>query len=207
MTRIMLALGLFLFCAACSHPVGHDFPMAEQANLVLGVTTKSDVQARFGEPSTVNTETKSNDGPQPATEFDTFRPAGTYSTLDYRYAVVGGRLATGLGAKLVRLVFLDNRLVSYYYIDNFVVGSTNFDESRVGQIVKGVSRKEDIIALLGQPAGKWGPPLLAVPGGEAYAYAFTANTLAGEAKSTKSLTIIFDRQGRVKDLRFHTQAG
>jgi len=81
----------------------------------------------------------------------------------YAYATAGGDpLASGVTpARSIDFAFLDQVLVSYQFVSSFKADHTDFDENKVATIKKGVTTRDEVVALLGPPTGMQIYPMVA----------------------------------------------
>jgi hypothetical protein len=115
---------------------GHDFKYDGPASLHLGQTRGSDFQALFGKPASVTTK-KSSDG-----EFE---------VNSYVYA------HADMGTAKARALTLESRngvLNAYQFVSSFDKDKTSVTPDQLKQIQRGVSTKDDVLKVVGEPHGK-----------------------------------------------------
>jgi hypothetical protein len=179
LTGILTAIVLGGACTA-----GRNFQEPSEESLVLGTTPISEIRERFGTPRGEGTTTK--DGQ-------------TMKVLTYAYARhrdLGGAHAFGVvPARAISLTFLEDRLVGHSFTSSFEEDHTDFDETKLAQVQQGVSKREDVVALLGAPRGRCIYPLSAGKGQEAVIYVYTQllkGFLNKTSIYTKRAVITFD---------------
>lgn len=202
--RIALAIAL-LSLAGCG--AGRDFNMPAAGTLQLGVTTPEQAMAMLGAPlsqSSATVGTVANTTP-PQSVFVAVPHSGSYQNLNYAYVDTTGQQLVGSlagvqPARTLRLEFLDGKLVGYLESSSFQNDSTNFDDTKVAQIVRGQTRQNDVTTLLGKPSGEVMYPIISQPEGHAAIYSYAVQNLTTRERSTKFLAIYFDASGTVRDL-------
>lgn len=138
----LAVLALAVGCA------GRDFTRPTPESLVLGKTTYPEINGRFGSPFRESTVIKNE---------KTLRMAS------YAYATSGGEPLVGgvTPARGIDFAFLDQVLVSYQFVSSFKADHTDFDENKVPSIKKGVTTRDEVIAMLGPPGGMQIYPMVA----------------------------------------------
>lgn len=148
-----VASAFVLLVAACAAP-GGTLPRPEPGSLVLGRTTIAETIARFGEPQK---RTKLSGVPSTpnAQGVVPTASAGTLENIVYLYAPDGAnsRLVWGYFRRL-SMSFLNDRLVGYAYVSNFLNDNVGFDERKVSSFVEGKTTRSDILRELGRPSGE-----------------------------------------------------
>jgi hypothetical protein len=160
-------LAVLVLMAGCA---GRDFTRPAPESLVLGKTTYAEINARFGSPYRESTLIKNE---------KTLRMAS------YAYATTGGDpLVSGVTpARSIDFAFLDQVLVSYQFASSFKADHTDFDENKVPSIKKGVTTRDEVIALLGPPTGMQIYPM--VPGKDDTGLGWSYSQVRGSALSLK----------------------
>lgn len=160
-------LAVMVLMAGCA---GRDFTRPAPESLVLGKTTYAEINARFGSPYRESTLIKNE---------KTLRMAS------YAYATTGGDpLVSGVTpARSIDFAFLDQVLVSYQFASSFKADHTDFDENKVPSIKKGVTTRDEVIALLGPPTGMQIYPM--VPGKDDTGLGWSYSQVRGSALSLK----------------------
>jgi hypothetical protein len=185
-SRLVLALvGLGLLAAACSAEKVLTRP--EPGTLELGKTTEAEIRSRFGEPRGVATRLI-NDWP--------------VKTLSYSHADSPVDVQT-VPVRVMVCMFSGDILVGYHYLSSFPTDSTDFDETRVGRILRGQTTAKQVVELMGPPGGEYIYPLAKIRGGRAYVYGYsrTENVPGGKlTTNTKTLVINMNAPGVVTDV-------
>ena len=86
-------------------------------------------------------------------------------------------------ARSIDFAFLDQVLVSYQFTSSFKADHTDFDENKVPSIKKGVTARDEVIALLGPPTGMQIYPM--VPGKDDTGLGWSYSQVRGSALSLK----------------------
>jgi outer membrane protein assembly factor BamE (lipoprotein component of BamABCDE complex) len=187
-TRITAALAA-LALAGCANT---EFVRMERENLVLGKTTYADVVAKMGAPKRESAVLKNGAKLHSAT---------------YLYAPPVGKpvRANLVPARAQSLYFHDGRLVAHEFVSSWAEDSTDFDTSRLGEIVRGKTTREEVYRLLGEPSGFAVYPMIRALKGEAaiYLFAYETNTGVMNLKShRKALVVTFDEHGVVTEVDY-----
>ena len=101
--------------------------------------------------------------------------------------------------------FLSNyTLIGQQYSSSYKSDNTNFDETKVSDIIKGKSTRAEVVQLLGKPSASFAAPMV-----EAIAYSYTTTRVgaSGDAKArvfTKTLKVAFDDKGLASDVNYAT---
>lgn len=174
---------LALFLAGCA---GQSFQKAPYDAFVLGKSTNADVAARMGKPVQSGVITKNDK---------------QISQAIYVYAVNNPGLSA---AKAQHFYYFNNVLIGSEYVSSFPDDSSDFDETKVSSIVKGVTTKSDVISLLGTPTGEFIYPLIERTDGRGLVYSYTKVTGAPFATKiySKSLVAAYGSDGVVYDVTF-----
>jgi hypothetical protein len=87
----------------------------------------------------------------------------TLRVASYAYAASAGESLVGgvTPARGIDFAFLDLVLVSHQFVSSFKADHTDFDETKVPSIKKGVTTRDEVIALLGAPTGMQIYPMIA----------------------------------------------
>lgn len=110
----------------------------------------------------------------------------------YAYVVVPGAEAIGRDAVFY---FLDGVLVGYYFSSAFADETTDFDITRVGNIVENESKRQDVESILGKPAGEAIFPFPDYPEGRVLLYRFDG------PMGSKEADFELDKDGIVRHFR------
>lgn len=114
---------------------GRNFKYQSTQNLELGKTLSSEYRAMFGKPTSVEVR-------------DT--ASGKYETANYSFAFIS------MGSIRVRdldLEFRDGVLNGFSYLSSFDKDKTSANTFQVNRIQRGISKKSDVLDLLGNPNG------------------------------------------------------
>lgn len=171
---------------------GRDFVRPSAESLVLGKTTQDEILRQFGAPERVGTKIVNE---------------RRLDTLAYAFASTGGRaLAESVTpARAMVLYFLNGLLVGHEFASSYMKDHTDFDESRVKDIRKGETRREQVIQMLGAPPGEYAWPLVRAQGdrGIVYVYSHVKDGLAPRLYE-KILVVSIDSNGVVTDVDFRS---
>jgi hypothetical protein len=200
-------LFVILLLAGCAGTQGRDFTRPNPSQLQLGQTLRANILALYGEPqrqsSLVVTETTSPNPNQPRTEFDSAQVPGAYSTITYNYSVIQPPIAGGgVSVRSLLFGFWNNTLIVDNFISNFPTDSSNFDETKLSDIVKTKTTKAAVVQLLGPPSGGSIYPAVQTNGDEMMIYEYAE--LGGQPRqlTRKRLEILVGKDEVVRDYRF-----
>jgi len=184
----LLPVLIAIFISGCA--VGTQFVRPEPESLKNGETKYSQIIERFGFTSREGTVVKNEK---------------SVKTLSYTYlpAPAGSAGFRGLG-----FYFLNDVLVGYEFTSSAAEDHTDFDETKINQIIKGKSTRAAVIALLGRPGGYYNYPMIKSQSGEAAVYKYSKVTTGFLTPSIllKSLVVTFDTSGIVADVEFSSSA-
>ena len=183
-----LTLALAIVVAGCA---GSDFAKQSDDALVLGQTTRQDILQRLGSPYREGTATKN--GKQLQTLSYAF---GTTTGAPVREGVVPSR---GQG-----FYFLNDKLAGYDFNSSWKDDQTDFNSAKVPEIKKGVSTRDDVLRLIGRPAGKYGYPMIPNQNEQAdvYLYAETRGRPFNLKIFQKYLVVTYDGRGVVSNVDY-----
>ena len=197
-----------LLCASCVATTGREFVRPTTQSVELGKSTTGEIRSTYGEPYEQNTATISKletSGGQ--TVFDAAPMSGTVTIYTYYLQQNQAPIQGGNSwAKWVDFVFLNDQLCVYNYVSNFDAGSTQFDEGRLSSLKKGVSKKSDVVSLLGEPGGRAIYPFVLHEGMEKYLYKYFQIDREHNMAKSKGLELVFDANGTLLDYRFASQS-
>jgi outer membrane protein assembly factor BamE (lipoprotein component of BamABCDE complex) len=147
---MILAIGALSLLAACVTTSGKKFDPQQAARFVSGQTTKGQVLAVLGQPSNSKTYTLKKD--MGGKDLD--QPA-VMTSIGYHYTdrQVKGQPDGTIGARSASYAFSADKLISWFVFSTFPEDATDFDEELVSKIVKGKTTKQQVIDILGRPAG------------------------------------------------------
>lgn len=151
---------LVALLAACS---GRYFVRPPEGLIKLGKTTEDEVIAAMGDPL------KSEWGE---------RLGKKIKMIGYIYVIVPHREAI---SRAVFFYFVDGVLVGHYFCSEFAGESTDFDLTRIGNIVENQSTRRDVEAALGKPSGEAIYPMLDDPEGRMLEYRYYGERFSKEA--------------------------
>jgi len=179
------------FALALSGCAGTDFVRPDTDFLKNGQTTYAQVIARMGAPRREGSVVKNE---------------RTIKTASYAYAATGGKpLHEGVTpARAMGFYFYDDTLVGHEFISSWAEDNSDFDESKVKDIVKGKTTRAELAQLLGKPAGHYIHPLIKPATGDAAVYAFaeTSGSVFNLKFFRKVLVVTFDTAGVVADVDY-----
>lgn len=133
LTFLVFALFFINSCA------GKNFATPEQGSLKLGITTIDEAKRKLGRPA----------------------GEGTDIINDVKVKIIGyAYVPTPATGKRLTLFFLENLLVGYEFVSRFKEDSTFFDPSKVSEIQKGLTTKEEVIKIFGNNYGQYIYPLI-----------------------------------------------
>ncbi|MGH8616757.1 MAG: hypothetical protein ACREUW_03635 [Burkholderiales bacterium] len=102
--------------------------------------------------------------------------------------------------------FYDYLLVGSEFVSSRAEDKSDFDDSKVANIVKGRTTRPEVLKLFGKPGGYYVYPMIKSHEAEAavYAYAETRGTVFSPQVFRKRLIVTFDANGIVQDVEFIT---
>jgi hypothetical protein len=188
----LLLLGLCIGIAGCA-TVGTDFARLAPADLVIGKTTYKDVVARLGTPYKETFDT---------TDGIKYRWVSYMFVSDEAPAHVPGVVAR----RDQVFMFHNDLLVGDVFFSTFRHEDTDFDQTRISQIERGKTTLAELIALLGQPAGRMVHPVDEQAKDTVMRYQYNQMlrpVLAGRTFE-KSLSVVCGPDGVVKDFEYRS---
>jgi outer membrane protein assembly factor BamE (lipoprotein component of BamABCDE complex) len=126
--------------------------------------------------------------------------------IGYGYASWGGG-ATVSGAIPFRdqeFFFHEKILVGHRFVSSFMADSTDFNETKVDQLKKGVTTRAEVVALFGKPTTRRIAPITEEGSVETIGYAYGV-VRSTASQSWKELIIEIDERGIVTDFSFGSQ--
>lgn len=204
--RVLLLAALAILSAGCA-PVGRDFVRPTPATVELGAATLQQLRARYGEPRSERSWTRTADLELPreiGTPFGAPRVPGSMTEIQYYYEHRGETgVAPGVEpSRSVRFWFWNDRLVGWQSTSSFKADSTLFDDRKVDAIRPNLSRREEVIAALGEPSGHRMYPLVPGEGVQVMTwFSFEYDTSLRQSRA-RTLHLLVDRAGKVLDKRF-----
>jgi hypothetical protein len=169
-----------LLCGCAS--IGHDFKYQNTSLLELKQTHRSDCEAMFGKPTSVQVK-NSNDG--------------RFESLDYLWA--HAVVVSSDRSRRLRLEFRDGVLNAYLYASNFEQDKSSANVIRLKEIIPGKAKKEDVLRIVGKPFGKVLCPSsffksYCQDGTEAWLWSEMAR---GDGSKPQVMLVFFDQDGVV----------
>src|SRR5262245_22615785 len=178
-----------LLVASCGCAGGaRDFARPSPNEFALGQATEADVMGRFGSPQERGRALK--DGVE-------------VMSMSYSYGDAAARAsAPGVSAaRAMAFYFVKGTLVGYEAISTFAADSSDFDDTRVSDIRRGVTTEAQLGELVGRPSGTYVYPLAPAPGQRVLVYAH-AQKRGAAPMARKQLLVTVDAAGIVRDLQW-----
>lgn len=188
--------GLLVLVAVLWGCAGRDFVRPDAASVTVGRTTYKEVLDRFGQPFREGTALKNEK---------------SIRTLSYAYADVGGKpYRDGVTpARAQGFHFHNDVLVGHEFVSSWASDHSDFDDRRIGDIVKATTTRDQIIAMFGRPGGIYTYPMIKAASGNALVYAYFDTRRTGFASFSfyrKMLVVTFDAAGIAVDVEFTTES-
>jgi len=145
---------------------------------------------------------------KPYRESEVSRNDQDVKMLSYAYATTGGtpKDAGVIPARSLDLSFWKGTLVSNVFISSFQEDASSFEASKRDAIVKGKTTRDEVIGLLGRPAGYAIYPVIKDKNAVALLYAY--HTTSGSAFNLKfakrDLVITIGPDGVVSDVSYES---
>ncbi len=172
---------------------GTNFVRPDSSSLVNGQTTYAQIVASMGMPRREGTVQKNDK---------------TINTAQYAYASVGGKPLhpSATPARGINYYFVGGTLVGHEFLSSFAEDHSDFDDSRVKDIVKGKTTRADLVQMLGKPAGSYIYPMIKSEAGEAvvYSYLEVTGSAFNMKVNSKKLVVTFDSAGVATDVEYAT---
>jgi hypothetical protein len=185
--QALLVVWLFAATAGCAGAT-RDFVRPLPQDVALGKTTAADIVARFGAPQQRGRAVK--DGVE-------------VISLSYSHADPGAQSAApGVpAAKTMAFYFAGDRLVGYEALSTFKADSSDFDDTRVSDIRRGLTTEAQVRDLVGRPSGMYIYPLTRAPDERDIVYVYGQKK--GPAPlARKQLLVTVDARGIVRDVQY-----
>ena len=175
---------LTIFIGGCA--VGTHFVRPEPDSLKNGQTKYSQIIERFGIPMREGAVVKNEKN---------------LKMISYTYLPAPAGPA---GFRGVGFYFSNDVLVGYEFVSSVAEDHTDFDESKINQIIKGKSTRAEVIALMGRPGGYYIFPMIKPASGEAAVYKYSKVSTGFFTPSIllKSLVVTFDTSGLATDVDY-----
>ena len=188
--------GLMAVALVLSGCAGTDFVRPDAGRLTIGKTTQVDVMKEFGSPYRQGQGLKNGQ---------------SVLSLSYAYAEASGApYRPGVTPARAQVFhFHNNLLVGHEFISSWASDHSDFDDSKVDQIVKGKSTREDVQRLFGRPAGVYVFPMIKATVGDALVYAYSETRQVGFASFSfkrKVLVVTLGANGIVDDVDYNTSS-
>jgi len=185
----LVAISMLTILFGCA---GRDFVRPNQEAFKLGQTTYSQVLQQLGQPRQEGTLLKNDKN---------------VKSIIYAYATTGGEpLEEGvIPARAMSYYFVNDTLVGQEFVSSFKADNSNFDDAKIGSIVKGKTIRADVAQLMGRPSGSYIFPMVKATAGEAvgYTYATTrGGAFSGFKMFRKSLLLSFSEKDEVSDIEY-----
>jgi outer membrane protein assembly factor BamE (lipoprotein component of BamABCDE complex) len=184
--RSILLVSAILFMTGCAHSFVRPAPDAVK----VGHSSRDEVLKLAGSPNFKNDNVKIN--------------GETIQTVTYFHVEGAKFFGMIVPQRTLTYSFFNNMLIGDEYNSSFADESTNFQDDRFSEIVKGKSTRADVIAILGKPAGVLLYPLIKNKDGKGIVYEYTVTRHAGIFSPTNRFLIIvgFDNNGVVEELSY-----
>lgn len=171
---------------------GTDFERLNTSQLAFGSDTKETVKQKLGKPyfegfSTINDLQIESIG---------YAYASMGGSADYE-GVIAGRNQV--------FYFYENKLVGHYFTSTWEIDSTDFDETRVGEIEKGTTTTQEVIEIFGNPSGEYVFPMVKNETERALVYIYIQTKkegLTNTKTSRKELIVVYNKNGIVTDVEY-----
>jgi len=191
MKRVSITVFIAAFLTACA--AGTDFKRIEINQLTYGSDTPETIKQKLGKPYSEGTITKNEK---------------QFQTMDYAYASGRGSAAyKGVTAgRGQHFYFFQNKLVGHSFSSSWKVDSTDFDESKIGQIKEGDTTIQEVIQLLGSPIGEYIFPLVKneTEKAKVYLYSQVKGSAFNMKFYRKVLIVTHDENGIVTEVEYES---
>lgn len=189
MKRVSITVFIAIVLNACA--AGTDFKRIEISQITYGSDTPETIKQKLGKPNSEGTITKNEK------QFQTM----TYSYASGRGSAAYKGVTAGRGQ---HFYFFQNKLVGHLFTSSWEVDSTDFDESKIGEIKEGDTTIQEVIELLGSPHGEFIFPMAWNETDKAKIYSYLQ--VKGSAFSMKvyhkRLSVTHDENGIVTDVEY-----
>ncbi len=188
----IMVISILIILSGCAGRAGKDFVRPTQEAFKLGKTTYSQVVQQLGGAGKEDTLLKNDKN---------------IKRIGYVYASATGEpLEEGVTpVRINSFYFLNDTLVGQTFTSSFKSDNSNFDDTRIAAIVKGKTKRSELIQLIGRPSGLYIPPMVKATTGEAVGYLYTTTrkgAFSGFKHFTKSLLISFNENDEVSNIEF-----
>jgi outer membrane protein assembly factor BamE (lipoprotein component of BamABCDE complex) len=200
--RVCTVAAVMLLSACATTTFGTNFDSKAALALVPGKTSKEDVAKAVGPLPTMQMYTAKKD----AADKELANPMVVEYASYYFSDNLAPAAKTGLRAsRHLAVNFIDAKLVNYRLSNNFKDEGTDFDETKVGAVSKGMA-EADVIAILGQPSGRSVYPFTREINGTALQYYLLAYDPVTRKIHTKHFTVQLDGNRKVSDFDLKVKA-
>ncbi len=182
----LLLVGTLVAVFGCAG--SRDFGQPQLRELALGKTTLAEIVSRFGAPQQRGRAAR--DGVEIVTL--------SYSHADPDAPATEARVAA---VKALALYFARDVLVGYEFLSTFKADSSDFDDTRVSDIARGITTEAQVQSLVGRPSGMYIYPLTRSPGERALVFLYGQKKGAAPL-ARKHLVVTVDAGGIVRDVQF-----
>jgi hypothetical protein len=187
--HFLLPLAAGLVLGACA--VGTPFVRPGSDEIQLGKTTYKEVVARMGDSGE---ETRSR------------KNGHLLRTLVFTYVgeMNPPRVPNTLSIKQAAFVFSEDVVVMEGFMSSFAADHSDFDERKVGDIVKSKTRCDEVVAIFGRPSVQAVYPMVDEKDERAIGYWFRYTKRPALQFKTfeKQLNVLCDKGGVVKDVSY-----
>ncbi|MBI3346635.1 MAG: hypothetical protein HY020_05425 [Burkholderiales bacterium] len=188
MLRLLLVAASATFLVGCA---GTNFKRPDAGALEVGKSTAAQVAQVMGAPQQTG---------------ELLRNGEKLKQSRYAYAegAGSGKYPGVTPARAQVFLTFNDLLVAEEFVSSFPNDATDFDDSKIGSIVKGKSTRADVIALLGNPNGRGIHPFIKNKGETAfiYSYSHVKGSVFNMKFYAKSLVVSFDAGGLVTDVEY-----
>ena len=191
MTRTIRGIAAALAIALLAGCAGTNFKRPEPQDLVVGKSNAADIQRVMGGAQ------QTGEGLQNEQKVQTLRYA-------YAEGAGQGRYPGVVPARAMVFTTHNELLVAQEFVSSFQADATEFDESKVGAIVKGKTTRVEVLALLGRPNGEAIYPVIKIRGDKAlvYSYSHAKGNAFNMKFYNKVLIVSFNGDNLVSELQY-----
>lgn len=170
---------------------GTNFKKPEPDALKIGISTRAQIVNVMGAPAQTG---------------ESLRNGEKLKVLRYAYAegATTGKYPGVVPARAMSFLTHNDLLVAQEFVSSFVVDATDFDDTKVAQIVKGQTTRSQVVAMLGSPNGMAVHPFIKNKGETAalYSYAHVKGSVFNMSFHSKMLVVSYDGAGVVADVEY-----
>lgn len=182
---ILLTIDLVGGCAAES------FVRPDDDSLTLGLTSYQSIIAQMGEPTKKMKQAGSD---------------RSVKVLEYFYTPRRGKPAYPgvIPERKMTLYFMDHLLIGYLFRSTLKDDYTDFDEAMIKQLEKGTSTQNDVIEIMGKPAGVLTFPLILEGTDREISYFYEQRKGSSRNRYLKFLRVSLTKKRVVMDIEYFT---